>query len=421
MSPAFTPPQPKTHTLRIAVLGTRGFPNVQGGVEKHCENLYPRLVRLGCEVTVFGRAPYLEKIGTVPKKRGQSLFFAPIFYKGVKILPLDCPKNKFLEAFVHTFRGILAAKKLKPDILHIHAIGPSLMIPLARLLGFKVVMTHHGPDYRRKKWNIIAKIVLVKGEWSGCLFANRVIAISQTIAESVRWLCGKKTTVIPNGVTIPEIARTDEALKRFGLEKGRYILAVGRFVPEKGFCELVSAFEKIGTVPTSLATTVSGQSLFSLVIVGDADHEDSYSRELKKKAAETPNVVLTGRLTGTPLVELYSHAGLFVLPSYYEGLPIVLLEAMSYGLPCIVSDIPANREVMSEWLGEKMGTVPKERGQSPFFQPGDIEGLAGKISEFVNRPLTDEEKKRQIDFVAERYDWERIAAATLEVYKSVLP
>lgn len=361
--------------MKIAVLGTRGFPQIQGGVEAHCENLYPRLVKKGCEIIVFTRKPYVS----YPQKS----------FKGITLIPLSCPRNKFLEAFIHTFKGIFYAKKLQPDILHIHAIGPSLCAPFARLLGFKVVMTHHGPDYKREKWGSFAKTILRLGEYLGCKFADKIIAVSDVIAEDIVRNYGRKATVIYNGVTMPEILKSEESLKRFGLEKGKYLLAVGRLVPEKGFGELIEAFD------FSLG--------WKLAIVGDADHQDEYSQGLKELAKKKPGVVLTGFLSGQTLQELYSHAGIFVLPSYYEGLPICLLEAMSYGLSCLASDIPANRSI--------------GLADNRFFKAGDIQGLREKVAYFMDKPLTEEEKAAQIKAITEKYNWEKIAEETLEVYK----
>lgn len=372
--------------LKIAVLGTRGFPHIQGGVETHCENIYPQLVEKGCEVIVFTRKPYVDL--TINE------------YKGVTLIPLPCPRNKFLEAFLHTFIGIFAAKRTSPDILHVHAIGPSLYIPLARLLGLNVVMTNHGPDYERKKWNTLAKVVLKTGERFGSKWANGIVCISETIAAHVREKYHRHVTVIPNGVILPQILQSDIMLRKYGLTKGRYILSVGRFVPEKGFHDLINAFNQLSVQYLNLLT-----ENWKLVIAGKADHEDSYSAGLKARAQENSNIILTGFVTGKPLQELYSNAGLFVLPSYYEGLPIVLLEALSYRLSCVVSDIPANREV--------------ELNNDRFFKVGNVEFLSEKILEFINNPLSDEEKTRQIDTIRERYDWEKIAAMTLDVYKKV--
>lgn len=364
--------------MKIAVLGARGFPNVQGGIESHCENLYPYMVRKGCEVIVFTRRPYVDRTNYT--------------YKGVKLISLPCPKNKFLECIFHTILGLFAAREISPDILHIHAIGPCLVVPLARILGLKVVMTNHGPDYKRKKWGRLAKFVLFLGEYLGSRFSNAIICVSRSIGDSIKRRYKRDVTVIPNGVAPAQFSKNDGVIKKYGLTKGSYVLAVGRFVPEKGFHDLISAFDNMKDL--------------KLVIAGRADHPDRYSIGLEEKAEKNKNIVLTGFLTGEALRQLYSHAGLFVAPSYYEGLPIVLLEAMSYGLSCAASDIPANRNI----------GLPDSR----FFKPGDAQELSAKITKFMECPLTDEEKIRQINMVAEHYDWEDIADKTEAVYKQVL-
>ena len=366
--------------MKIVVLGTRGFPRVQGGVETHCQNLYPPLVRQGCQIEVFTRKPYIQE---------------PVdFYEGVKLTPLPCPKNKFLEAIVHTFQGVWKVRRLRPDVLHIHAIGPSLFVPMARLLGLKVVVTNHGPDYKRQKWPWFAKVFLKFCERMGTMFATEVITIADNIAADLRRKYGRDPVIIPNGVALPSPAEPSPALlEKYGLKKGGYVLAVGRLVPEKGLHDLIDAFEK------------AGLENWKLVIAGGADHEDAYSVSLKDKAAKNPAVVLTGYLTGDILSHLYRGAGLFALPSYYEGLPIVLLEAMSYGLSCIVSDIPAHQNI----------ELAKER----FFAAGDATAMADKIRFFAGRPLTETERKEQLDLIARKYDWEKIAVQTLEVYRKV--
>lgn len=367
--------------MKIAVLGTRGFPNIQGGVEAHCENLYPLLAKQGCEVDVFVRKPYTG-------------LKAPAEYKGVKLIPLACPKNKFLETFLHTFLGVFAAKKLKPDILHIHAVGPSLFAPLACILGMKVVMTNHGPDYERKKWGKLAKITLRTGEKLGSRWSEGIISISENIGERIREKYHRDVAVIPNGVKPANIQETEETLKKYGLTKQKYILAVGRFVPEKGFHDLIDAFLLLNTKD------------WKLVIVGKADHEDYYSANLRKKASGNENIILTGFLSGQPLEELFTHAGLFVIPSYYEGLPIVLLEAMSYGLPCLASEIDAN----------KCAGLSEER----FFKPGDVFDMVYKMKAFMGRQLSEEEKKKQRELMEQNYSWDNIAQKTLELYRKVV-
>lgn len=370
----------KPTILRVAVIGTRGFPDVQGGVENHCEKLYTHLAETGCKITVFTRRHYVSSSLTA--------------YKGISLISISCPKNKFFEAIIHTFKGIIKAGKLKPDLLHIHAIGPSLFTPFARLLGMKVVVTNHGPDYKRKKWPLPAKIFLMFCEWMGMTFANKIIAVAQYIADDIKSRYNRDATVIPNGVEISLPADTDETLTKFGLIKKRYILTVGRFVPEKGFDYLLEAFNE---------AAIEG---WKLVIVGSADHEDKYSMNLIAKAKKNDNVVITGFIKGMPLHELYSHAGLFVLPSYYEGLPIVLLEAMSYGLPCLASNISANKNIVSSY----------ER----YFEAGDMQMLAGKIKEFTNKQWEDEERNKQIKMINEKYSWEKISDETLRIYNEIV-
>ena len=365
--------------MRIVVLGLRGFPDIQGGVEAHCEELFTRVAARGHEVYALGRKPYM----------------APTLkeYKGVHLLALPCPKQKFLEAIVHTLLGIFVARRLKPDILHIHAVGPSLLVPLARLLGMKVVSTNHGPDYERGKWGGIARTILKLGESLGSRFSNALIAISEPISAHLQKAFGRAPAIIPNGVVIRPAPAAQDVLRKYGLVPDRYILAVGRLVPEKGLHDLVQAFVK---------ARLPG---WQLVIVGAADHEDAYSVTLKQTAAAVSEVVMTGYMTKEPLAQLYAHAGLFVLPSYHEGLPIVLLEAMSYGLPVLASDIPANHQV----------GLPEDR----FFSPGAVDALAEKVRAQTMRPFTSGEKISQLDFVARHFDWDAIAEKTIQVYENV--
>jgi glycosyltransferase involved in cell wall biosynthesis len=366
--------------MKIVALGLRGFPNIQGGIETHCEHLFTRVAAHGHEVIVLGRKPYMDsRVGE---------------YKGVRLVSVACPRQKFLEAFLHTLLGVVRARFLHPDIVHIHAIGPSLLIPVARLLGMKVVSTNHGPDYERKKWGGFARALLRAGEFLGSRFSNRVIAISEPIAAHLRQAFGCEPAVIPNGVVIRQPAAGTDTLGRFGLERGRYLLAVGRLVPEKGFHDLIDAFVR---------ADLPG---WKLVLAGRADHEDAYSIGLKKKAGALPAVVMTGFVTGEPLTQLYSHAGLFVLPSFHEGLPIALLEAMSYGLSVLASDIPANRQA----------GLPADR----FFPPGNVERAAEKIRAYAMQSFTPGEKQVQIDFVARNFDWDAITEKTIGLYGAVL-
>lgn len=371
--------------MKIVVTGTRGIPDISGGVETHCENLYPRIAAMGHDVTVIRRRCYVTDKNRNPENvtdgKGNPM------YKGVKLVDLYTPRKKSLEAIIHTFLAVIKAKRMKADVLHVHAIGPSIMVPLARMLGMKVVMTNHGPDYDRGKWGRLAKMVLKTGEKWGTRFSNRVIVISTVIADILRTNYGREDTdLIYNGVNTPPVSTSTDYIGSLGLEKGKYIVTIGRFVQEKGFHDLIEAYKRLGLKDIKLA------------IAGDSDHPDQYSEGLKAQGREA-GVVFTGFIKGQKLNELGQNAALFVLPSYHEGLPIALLEAMSERLDVVVSDIPANRI--------------SELDEGDFFPVGDVDALAAKIKEKLERGAT----PRTYDLT--NYNWDRIAEATVKLYEEV--
>jgi len=368
--------------MRIMVLGLRGFPGVQGGVETHAEHLYPLLVKLGCEVDVIVRSQYM------PGDIGDT-------WRGVRFRRLwsPCPCMKGIEAFVHSFLGVLYAALKRPDVLHIHAIGPAMMTPLARIFGLRVVVTYHTQDYVREKWGFIARWVLRTGEHLGMRFTNRCIVISTLIQEMVRTKYNRGSVLIPNGVPIPKFLHTRLALQRFGLEPRRYVLLVSRLDPGKRHIDLIRAF------------TEANLPDWKLVLAGALDPPDDYIRAVLSLADTTPNIVLMGFQNGSALQELYANAGVFVLPSSHEGLPIVLLEALSYGLPVLASDIPANLEV----------GLPEEH----YFPLGDVSALAQMLRKFCAMRFDGQWRAEIRNRVKHEYEWERIAEQTLGVYASM--
>ena len=365
---------------KIVVTGTRGIPNVMGGVETHCEELFPRIAKLGFDVTVIRRSTYVHDGLTE--------------WHGVKLVDIPTPKKKAFEAIVHTWRAIWKAKSLHADLVHIHAIGPAMLAPLARLLGMKVVFTHHGPDYDRDTWGFAAKTMLKFGERMGCMFANDVIVISNVIKDLISRKYGRTKNVhlIYNGVPQPEICEYPEYFEELGIEKGKYVLGMCRFVPEKNLHHLVQAYVKLkkdGRLPNDIR----------LVLAGDTDFEDDYSKGLKEMARDN-DVVLTGFVKGRKLHSLLTNAKCYCLPSSHEGLPIALLEAMSYKLPVVVSDIPANEEV----------NLPAK----DYFHLGNVDELADKLATIVAQPT------QRIEYDLSKYNWDKIAEQVAEVYRSLM-
>ena len=355
--------------MKVVFTGTRGIPGIMGGVETHCEELCPRLAALGIDVTVVRRTAYAKDSLTE--------------WQGVRIMDIPAPKKKSAEALVHTFRAVNYAVRAKAGTVHIHACGPALLTPYAKRRGLKVVFTHHGPEYDREKWGRIARTMLRLGERLAVRHADDVIVISPFIQRLVKEKYGRTERVhlICNGVPAPERCDYPEYFAELGIEPGRYVLWTGRFVPEKRLQDLIAAFRGIDG--------------YKLVLAGDADFEDDYSRSVKAEA-RAAGAVLTGFIRGRKLHALLSHAACFVLPSSHEGLPISLLEAMSYGRKVIVSDIPANRET----------GLPEDC----YFHCGDTEGLAARLRATLSR-----EDEPRYDMT--RYDWDRIARQVKQVYE----
>ncbi len=363
--------------MKIFVAGTRGIPNIMGGIETHCEKLFPELVRQfsDVDVTVIRRRHYAHADGLKE-------------WKGVKLYDVRSPKKKSLEAIVHTYRAIVRARRQKADLIHIHAVGPALLIPFARLLGLRVVFTHHGPDYDRDKWGRLATFVLKLGERLGTKYATEVIVISNVINAILMRKYGRVDShLIYNGVDEPQFCTDEAYMQELGIAPRKYILSMCRFVPEKNLHHLVEAFSRINN------------NGYKLVLAGDTDFEDDYSRSLKAKA-KAAGVVLPGFIKGEKLRTLLSNASCYVLPSSHEGLPIALLEAMSYKLPVVVSNIPANLEV----------GLPGEC----YFQLGEVDELAQKLQQVVDVPFSE----RTYDL--SKYQWSTIARQVYDVYRKAL-
>jgi glycosyltransferase involved in cell wall biosynthesis len=359
--------------MKIVVTGTRGIPCILGGVETHCEELFPRIAASGYEVAVIRRKNYVQD--TLKQ------------YKGVTLIDINAARRKSFEAIIHTLRAVWRAKKLHANIIHIHAVGPAILTPLARLLGLKVVFTHHGPDYERKKWGRAAKIMLKFGERMGCMFANEVVVISDVINQIVKRKYNRHDAhLIYNGVSVPCFIHSTGYLNELGIQPQKYLFAMGRFVPEKNFHHLIHAF-------TALAS-----ENYKLVLAGDADFEDNYSKELKT-SAQKAGVILTGFVKGEKLQALLTYAKAFVLPSSHEGLPISLLEAMSYRLPVIASNIPANMEI----------GLPAEC----YFPVGNEQELTERLNKAIMEPT------QPINYDMKKYDWDEIAKQVIKLYEQI--
>jgi len=362
--------------MKIALIGQKGIPVTHGGgVEKHVENLAVRLVELGHEVIVYTRHSYTDK--------------SLKEYKGVKLVGLPSVPTKNLDAISHTFLAAIDVIFRKVDVVHFHSIGPSSLIWLVKLFKPRtpVVSTFHSQCYHNQKWGFFAKNYLRFGEYMCSQKADTVITVSKSLLSHVmKKYPTAHARYIPNGVNIPEILPAQEIKDKWGLEPGSYILNVSRLVANKGIEYLIDAYKQLKTDK-------------KLVIVGDGVMEE----DLKRFAGNHPNIIFTGNQNGQTLGELFSNAQIFVQPSESEGLSIALLEAMSYRNPCLVSNIPANCEVV---------------GDSGFsFKNMDVSDLKAKLEELLASP--DKLKANQetmYNKVVQEYDWSKIVNDIVAVY-----
>ncbi|MCD7835564.1 MAG: glycosyltransferase family 4 protein [Lachnospiraceae bacterium] len=365
------------------MLGHKTIPAMdssRGGIEVVVEELAPRLVEMGCEVTCYNRTGCDN--GGLKE------------YKGVKLIPVPTFKCKGLAAITSSFFAAIKATFGHYDVIHFHAEGPCFWIWIPAIFCKKrcCVATIHGIDHYREKWHAGLGSHCIKiGEKMAVKYASEIIVLSKGVQEYFREVYGRETVFIPNGVSRPKVRKAKEITEKFGLEKDDYILFLGRIVPEKGLRYLVEAYGGLKTEK-------------KLVIAGGSSDTDEFTVELKKLAGD--EVIFTGFVAGRLREELYSNAYVYVLPSDLEGMPLSLLEAMSYGNCCVVSNISECTEVVED--------------RAVVFKKGDLSDLEKKMQMLCdNSELVDKYKRESADYICSKYSWEDVTKKTLELYREI--
>lgn len=367
------------------MVGQRGVPATFGGIERHVEELGSRLAACGHEVSIFCRSSYVPD--------------APRQHLGMNLRYIPSVPTKHMEAITHSALSTLVAMRDRPDIIHYHGVGPALVSPIPRFLGRAgVVATVHALDGDRAKWGWSARQALRAGSWLCARVPDATISVSHAIADHYLQRYRRATAYIPNGVTPRTPRRAGEIVQRFGLHPGAYVLFVGRLVPEKAPDLLIRAFRH-----------VPGDDL-RLVLAGGSSFTDDYVKSLHRASARDPRLLLTGYAYGSLLDELYANAAAFVLPSSLEGLPLTLLEALSYGTPVIASRIPPHMEVLGE-------DGPGGR----LFPPGDEDALSRTLRRVLEEAARERGGAARLrEKVLRRYSWSDALTATTSVYEQVL-
>ncbi|MBU1131830.1 glycosyltransferase family 4 protein [Patescibacteria group bacterium] len=371
--------------MQIAFIGQKGIPMKFGGIEKHVERLAVGLAERGRDVFVYTRPWY-----TSPSRKK---------FNGVNLISLPSIHTKHLDAISHTLLASLDVLRRDYDIVHYHGVGPALLAWIPRLFRprTKVIITFHSIDRKHQKWGWFARLALYLGEWAAVKFAHETIAVSKVLQMYCKKEYNADVVYIPNGVEIPSRAAADEIKTKFGLQKGKYFLFLSRLVRHKGAQYLIDAFNQIKTDK-------------KLVIAGAGAFSDKYVKELKEKAKHNPNIIFTGNVSGGSRLwrELFSNAYLFVHPSESEGLPIVVLEAMSFGLPVLASDIPENMEVLSGGYGFS-------------FENKKVKDLKEKMEIILRRPVLSQRAGRAAQLHVRRfYDWKGIVKSVEKIYRDAV-
>ena len=370
--------------LLLCMFGHKRFGR-EGGIEVVVEELSTRMVKLGHQVTCYNRGGHHVSGKEFDGERLHE-------YKGVKLKTVSTINRKGLTAVSSSFFAALASAFGRYDVVHIHAEGPAAMCWIPKLFGKRVVVTIHGLDWQREKWkNGFGSKYIHLGEKMAVKFADEIIVLSKGVQEYFQKTYGRKTLFIPNGVNRPVLRKADLIKNKFGIDKDGYILFLGRIVPEKGLRYLIEAYKELHTDK-------------KLVIAGGSSDTDDFMQEIQTLATGDDRIIFTGFVAGQALEELYSNAYLYLLPSDLEGMPLSLLEAMSYGNCCVVSDIAECSEVVED--------------KAVTFQKSNVQDLKEKLQRLCDDPATVQKYKNEAaDFICSKYNWDEITQKTLEVYE----
>lgn len=369
--------------LRIAMLGHKRIPSREGGIEVVVEELSVRMVERGCAVTCYNRKGH-NVAGAEFDVKVQGSF------RGVTIKEVFTIEKKGIAAITSAAFASLRAAFGKYDVVHIHAEGPAFMCWIPKLTGKRIVVTVHGLDHQRAKWGKFAAACIMQGEKNAVRYADEIIVLSKNAQDYFRTVYGRQTNFIPNGVKEPKLRPADRINQTWGLQKDSYILFLGRLVPEKGIKYLIEAFRNVKTDK-------------KLVIAGGSSDSGEFMQELRKQSTGAPRILFTGFVQGRIKHELYSNAYLYVLPSDLEGMPLSLMEAMSYGNCCLCSDIPECTEVVEN--------------HAVTFSKGNVEDLQQKLQMLCDQPeLTAQYKEGAHDYIVNRFGWDDVVDKTLKLY-----
>ncbi len=365
----------KTKKLKIGIIGIKGLPATRGA-DSVVESFIPYLKKKGHEIWVYGD----EWAETLKEQ-----VFTPVKIKSILVKNIR-PTILFLFSAIH------AVLKGNFDVIHIHNAEAAFIIPILKT-RFPIVITSHAIAYRREKWSKFGKYLIKLMDRPFCNWSDVSTAVSKPLSEYYNSKYKANIRFIPNGIKPLESIDTKKAtslLNSLELKPKEYIIFVaGRILPSKG-CHLLLEAMKISKNSTKV------------LVVGDLNQIPNYTHKLKKTIPEQTvfQPLIKDKET---LLGLLSLSKLFVFPSTYEAMSMVLLDALALGVPIICSDIPANTHIVTE--------------KKIIFKNEDIKSLGEKIEwALKNTGKVKKIVKKIQKEVITSYNWENISSKYLECY-----
>ncbi len=373
--------------MKIAMIGHKRIPSKEGGVEVVVTEISTRLVQNKNAVTAYNR-----KGKNVQDKSADKDVNKLREYNGVKIISVPTINKKGLDALIYSFFASIMVLFKKYNVIHYHAEGPCAMLWIPKLFKKKIVVTIHGLDWQRAKWGGFATKFIKFGEKMAVKYADEIIVLSKGVQNYFKDTYNRQTIFLPNGVNVPKIREPQKIYEKYNLKKDDYILFLARIVPEKGLHYLIEAFKNIDTTK-------------KLVIAGGASHTNKYLEEIKEMVKDDNRIIMTGFVQKEELEELYSNCYLYCLPSDIEGMPLSLLEAMSFGANTLISDIEENTQVAGEY--------------AVTFKKSDVLDLQNRLEQMLNNKTVRYEKEEISNYITKKYNWDNIVEKLQEIYTKI--
>lgn len=351
--------------MKIAIMGIRGIPANYGGFETFAEELAPRLVQRGHQVTVYGRSNMIR--------------YAEDYYKGVRIKILPTVSHKYLDTVAHTLVCTLYSFFAPYDVVFICNSANAVFTVIPRLMGKPVVLNVDGLEWKRQKWNWAGKGFYKISEFLATFLPTAIVSDAKEVQRYYQQRFQKESVYIPYGAP-DRCIETQNALRQFGLNPREYVLYVSRMEPENNAHRVVSAFEKTRTDK-------------KLVMVGDAPYSTEYIRQLK--ATRDPRIIFTGYVFGQGYRELQSHAYFYVQATEVGGTHPALVEGMGFGNCILANDVPEHREVLGD--------------AGVYFNGQGNVHLVQQMQHLLDHPATVRNlRSKVLRRVRANYSWERV-------------